>query len=61
MINTILTQPDSAIVVEVIIATITRRGDGTIGNPIRVITEIFTKDGFKIEEHDPFLNKKNNI
>lgn len=43
---------DLVIIQEVIICTKKRRGDG-INDPIRVITEVFTKDGKLIAEHDP--------
>lgn len=43
---------DTVICKEVIITTQSRRGDGK-DNPIRVITEVFEKDGTKIAEHDP--------
>ena len=38
---------------EVIITTLTKRGSGAIADPIRVITEIYEKDGTKIAENDP--------
>ncbi len=45
---------------EVIIATITRRGEGrTPNDPIRIITEVFLKDGTKIAEYDPYFEKIN--
>lgn len=44
---------DTVICKEVIISTIKRRGDGTPENPIRVITEVYQKDGTKIAEYDP--------
>lgn len=37
---------------EVIITTLSRRGDGS-NSPIRVITEVWDKDGSKIAENDP--------
>jgi len=40
---------------ELIIATIRRRGKGTDDSPVRIITEIYEKDGTKIAEHDPYL------
>lgn len=43
---------------EVIIAELTLRGDGTEENPYRRITQVFTKDGELIAEHDPFKNEK---
>jgi hypothetical protein len=51
---------DQVFVQEVIICTIRRRGEGkSADDPIRVITEIFTKEGIKIAEHDPHLWRKN--
>lgn len=41
---------------EVIICTKARRGKGVTLDPIRVITEVFTKDGQLIAEHDPSPN-----
>jgi hypothetical protein len=38
---------------ELIVSTLGRRGDGTRHSPVRVITEIFEKDGTKIAEYDP--------
>ena len=38
---------------ELIVSRITRRGKGTDHDPIRVITEVFEKNGTKIAEHDP--------
>lgn len=38
---------------EVVIATLRRRGSGKDHSPIRVITEVYEKDGTLIAEHDP--------
>jgi len=38
---------------EVIITTITRRGKGIIGSPIRVICQVYHKSGHLIAENDP--------
>jgi len=38
---------------EVIIATTKRNGDGTDNNPIRIVTQVFTKEGCFIAEYDP--------
>lgn len=48
---------DTAICKEVIISTIARRGNGTT-EPIRIITQVFEKDGSLIAEKDPI--QKNN-
>lgn len=41
---------------EVIISTLTRRGEGTADDdPIRIIIQVFTKDGKLIAEYDPYL------
>jgi hypothetical protein len=45
-------ETDKVFVSEVIITTTKRRGNGTT-DPIRIITEVFTKDGVKIAELDP--------
>ena len=36
-----------------IISTLKRRGTGIKHNPIRIITEVYEKDGTKIAEYDP--------
>lgn len=38
---------------EVIVSKLSRRGKGIDHSPIRVITEVFEKDGTKIAEYDP--------
>ena len=38
---------------EVIISRLSRRGKGVENSPIRVITEVFEKDGTLIAEFDP--------
>jgi len=38
---------------EVIVSTLKRRGAGTKYSPIRIITEVYEKDGTKIAEVDP--------
>lgn len=43
---------DKVFTMEVIICTKERRGNGE-DDPIRVITEVFTKDGELIAEYDP--------
>lgn len=48
---------DSVICKEVIISTIRRRGDGTPNNPIRMVVEVFEKDGTLIAERDTFDTK----
>lgn len=42
---------------EMIVSTLKRRGDGNENNPIRVITEVFEKNGTKIAENDPVPDK----
>ncbi len=44
---------DTVICKEVIISTLKRRGTGIEHSPIRIITEVYEKDGTKIAEHDP--------
>ncbi len=44
---------DTAICKEVIVSTIARRGTGERKSPIRVITQVFEKDGTLIAEYDP--------
>lgn len=46
-------QMDTIKVEEVIIATVLRRGAGVPGDPIRIITQVFTKSGELIAENDP--------
>lgn len=38
---------------EVIITNILRRGNGKT-TPVRIITEVWSKDGVKIAEYDPY-------
>ena len=38
---------------ELIVSTLKRRGNGIEHSPIRIITEVYEKDGTKIAEHDP--------
>lgn len=38
---------------EVVISNIARRGKGVKGDPIRVVMQIFSKDGELIAENDP--------
>jgi hypothetical protein len=48
---------DKVFVTEVIISTQNRKGTGQDKlSPIRVLTEVFTKEGKKIAEHDPCQN-----
>lgn len=42
---------------EVIVTNLTRRGDGTIYSPLRVVTQVFEKDGTFIAENDPIDEK----
>lgn len=44
---------DTVICKELIITTLKRRGSGIEHSPIRVITEVYEKDGTKIAEYDP--------
>ena len=44
---------DTVICKEVVITTLKRRGSGIEHSPIRVITEVYEKDGTLIAEHDP--------
>ena len=46
-------QADECKVIEVIVCTKKRRGEGVKGDPIRIITEVFTRDGQLIAEDDP--------
>ena len=48
---------DTVICKEVIVSTIRRRGEGVTSSPIRIITEVFEKDGKLIAEYDPCSNK----
>lgn len=52
-------ESDTAKCMEVIVTRILRRGDGKSDkDPIRIVTEVFTKDGVKIAEYDP-INANN--
>jgi len=44
---------DTVICKELIVSTIARRGTGERHSPIRVITQVFEKDGTLIAENDP--------
>lgn len=48
---------DTAIVKEVIITKLLRRGKGVEGDPIRIITQIWDKDGTLIAEVDPITKQ----
>lgn len=43
---------------EVIISNLTRRGTGVDDDPLRVITQVFEKDGTFIAEYDPLEKLK---
>lgn len=45
---------DTAILREVIETQILRRGKGVDDDPVRVITQFWTKDGELLGENDPF-------
>lgn len=45
--------PDMTFVAEVIITTKERRGTGDGKDPIRIITQVYTKGGELIAEYDP--------
>lgn len=47
---------DQTFCAEVIISTQARRGKGERLDPLRVITQVFTKKGKLIAEHDPSPN-----
>lgn len=43
---------------EVIITDKERRGTGETGSPIRKITQVYSKDGELIAEHDPYKERQ---
>lgn len=45
-------EPDKSVLMEVIVSTIARRGDGK-DTPIRIVRQVFTKEGHLIAEYDP--------
>ena len=45
---------DTVITKEVVETTLTRRGEGTVGSPVRIIKQIWEKDGTLIAEVDPY-------
>jgi len=47
------------ILMEVIVTRLTLRGKGEDDSPFRRITEVWTTDGTKIAEHDPFNEIRN--
>ena len=52
---------DTVICKEVIVSTLARRGAGTPGSPIRVITQVFEKDGTLIAENDSMTLSEEDI
>ena len=44
---------DEVKLIEVIYCTKKRRGEGVKNDPIRIVTEVFQKDGTLIAEYDP--------
>ena len=50
---------ESALLMEVIVTRLTLRGKGEDGDPFRRITEVWTTNGRKIAEHDPFNEIEN--
>lgn len=44
---------DTVLCKELIVSTIARRGKGVKHDPVRIITQVFEKDGNLIAEHDP--------
>ena len=42
---------------EVIVSNLTRRGTGTRMSPVRIVTEVFEKDGTLIAEKDSYNEK----
>ena len=49
---------DAVEVKEVIITTLSRRGDGVKDDPVRVITQIWDRNGELIAEIDPVMKCK---
>lgn len=47
---------DECKVVELIRTTIDRRGKGVVGDPIRVVTQYWTKEGILVMEFDACHN-----
>lgn len=45
---------DTAVCKELIVTTIARRGTGTPHSPIRIVTQVFEKDGTLVAEKDQF-------
>lgn len=45
--------PDKVECKEVIVSTLLRRGLGETYDPVRIVTQVFEKDGTFIAEHDP--------
>jgi len=48
---------DTARVIEVIETTLTRRGKGVEGDPIRIITQYWSQDGKLLAEKDPWRDQ----
>jgi hypothetical protein len=45
---------DTVVCKELIVTTLARRGKGVKHSPVRVITQVYDKDGELIAESDPF-------
>lgn len=52
---------DKTFLEEVIISTTERRGKGVDGDPIRIVTKVYSKTGLLIAEHDPKVANDNNV
>lgn len=52
------TKWDTVYCEEVIINTTLRRGKGVDGDPIRIITQVFLKNGTLIAEFDPIIEEQ---
>lgn len=48
--------PDVVRTIAITETTLTRRGRGVEGDPIRIVTQYWSIDGQFLAEHDPFQN-----
>lgn len=49
---------DTVRLIEVIETTLIRRGNGSSNNPVRVITQYWSKDGVLLAEVDPWVSER---
>lgn len=48
---------DTVRIIEVVETTLTRRGKGVENDPVRIITQYWSRDGELLAEKDPFVEE----